>query len=410
MPQSGEKGGWNPKMVHAGNNLVALGRSRGFRIALLSQRPAKLHKDSLTQVQTLVAMCVVAPQDRDAIHNWIKGQGSPEKEKEIMASLASLNPGRGWVWSPRAGVLDCAQFPMPKTFDSSKAPEFEEKEGSAPVLVPVKMDEIKSRLGKVELDRKANDPKELKARIRELETQLSKNDGQFTMTPARVAEEKKASFEEGVRAAEKVYAPSQRSMKESLERIAKDASQSAEGYVVVGAGTLMRGYGASAMPLVDAKIVGKALFSAEAKCLDADPGRYMKGLEMVQNAPAPKQNASSGGGQRRILIALAQVAPAGLTTKTLASRAGMAQSGSFRTYLSGLTTSGYITRGSEIAITQEGLAYLGPVRAVAARPGSSRLLVESSAGRDQPWSNPQGDRGCARTANDPGRTLRGHRI
>lgn len=45
-PQSGA-------MLHAANNLVSLGRSRGLRIILITQRPAKLHKDSLTQVETL---------------------------------------------------------------------------------------------------------------------------------------------------------------------------------------------------------------------------------------------------------------------------------------------------------------------------------------------------------------------
>jgi hypothetical protein len=51
-------------MLHAANNLVSLGRGIGLRIVLISQRPAKLHKDSLTQVETLVAMRLIAPQDR----------------------------------------------------------------------------------------------------------------------------------------------------------------------------------------------------------------------------------------------------------------------------------------------------------------------------------------------------------
>jgi DNA helicase HerA-like ATPase len=39
MPQAGAKvGGLVPKMLHAGNNLISLGRSRGLRITLISQR------------------------------------------------------------------------------------------------------------------------------------------------------------------------------------------------------------------------------------------------------------------------------------------------------------------------------------------------------------------------------------
>ncbi len=72
MPQSGARvGGGAPAMLHAGNNLVSLGRGVGLRIILISQRPAKLHKDSLTQVETLVAMRLIAPQDRNAIDDWI---------------------------------------------------------------------------------------------------------------------------------------------------------------------------------------------------------------------------------------------------------------------------------------------------------------------------------------------------
>ena len=97
-PQSGA-------MVNAANSLVAGGRARGLRVALLSQRPAKLHKDSLTQVQTLVAMLNVSPQDRKAVGEWILGNGDKAQEAEIMASLPGLATGEGWVWAPRLGVL-----------------------------------------------------------------------------------------------------------------------------------------------------------------------------------------------------------------------------------------------------------------------------------------------------------------
>lgn len=67
-PQAGTRGaGAMPDMLHAANNLISLGRSRGLRVVLISQRPAKVHKDSLTQVESLVAMRLIAPQDRKAV-------------------------------------------------------------------------------------------------------------------------------------------------------------------------------------------------------------------------------------------------------------------------------------------------------------------------------------------------------
>lgn len=172
MPQSGAtSGGSVPAMLHAGNNLVSLGRSRGLRITLISQRPAKLHKDSLTQVQTLVAMRLMAPQDRKAVSEWIKDQADPTKEKEIVASLASFKPGEAWVWAPMADVLARVKFPMPQTFDSSRAPDM--ADGKGPSLAPINLDALKGRLASVEAETKANDPKALKAEVARLAKELA---------------------------------------------------------------------------------------------------------------------------------------------------------------------------------------------------------------------------------------------
>jgi hypothetical protein len=173
MPQAGAaSGGAVPAMLHAANNLVSLGRSRGLRIALISQRPAKVHKDSLTQVQSLVAMRLLAPQDRKAIADWIADQADPEKGREIIASLPSLKPGEAWVWSPQDDVLRHTKFPLPRTFDSSKAPDI--TDGKGPELAPVNLDALKGRLTALEAEAKANDPKALKAEIMRLRADLAR--------------------------------------------------------------------------------------------------------------------------------------------------------------------------------------------------------------------------------------------
>lgn len=168
MPQAGAKvSGQVPAMLHAGNNLVSLGRSKGLRITLISQRPAKLHKDALSQVQSLVAMRLMAPQDRKAIAEWIADQADPHIGKDIIASLPTLKPGDGWVWSPNDNYLRRTHFPLPRTFDSSKAPDI--GDGNGPALKPLNLDALKGKLATVEKERADNDPKTLKARIVELE-------------------------------------------------------------------------------------------------------------------------------------------------------------------------------------------------------------------------------------------------
>src|SRR6185312_8281880 len=130
-----KSGGLAPEMLHAANNLLALGRSKGLRITMISQRPAKLHKDSLSQAHTLIAMKLIAPQDRKAISEWVSDQTDPESGKELIASLPSLGPGEGWVWAPAENILERVRFPRPTTYDSSRAPD--ENEGDAPALAKI---------------------------------------------------------------------------------------------------------------------------------------------------------------------------------------------------------------------------------------------------------------------------------
>lgn len=160
------------QMLHAANNLISLGRARGLRVTLISQRPAKMHKDSLTQVHSLIAMRLIAPQDRGAVEDWIADQADSVKGKEIIASLPQLKTGEGYLWAPELGILERMKFPQIKTFDSSKSPDDHGK-GKGPVLSPIDLTTIQGRLESVKTEALANDPAKLKGKIRELEKMLS---------------------------------------------------------------------------------------------------------------------------------------------------------------------------------------------------------------------------------------------
>lgn len=154
------------RMLHAANNLVSLGRSKGLRITMISQRPAKLHKDSLTQAGTLIAMRLMAPQDREAVKAWISEWADQAKGQEIMQSLPGLPIGTGWVWSPEADFLKRVEFPKITTYDSSAAPDGERENV---VLASIDLPSIEERLHAVSKDALDNDPKRLRAKIAELE-------------------------------------------------------------------------------------------------------------------------------------------------------------------------------------------------------------------------------------------------
>lgn len=178
MPQAGAKiGGLAPRMLHAGNNMVSLGRSKGLRVAMLTQRPQKLHKDSLTLAQALIALRVFHPLDRKAIVEWMDEQaGGAASNATLLESLSGLKPGEGWAWSPTDSFLERAQFPLPRTFDSSKAPEMGDDD--VPALAPLDMDALTGKLAKLAEEKAANDPAKLKARIKELEKNSTQEIGQ----------------------------------------------------------------------------------------------------------------------------------------------------------------------------------------------------------------------------------------
>jgi hypothetical protein len=65
------------KALHWSNRLLSEGRGLGIVCLTASQRPQKVHNDSLTSCETLVAMRVIHKADRDAVKDWIDGNGDP---------------------------------------------------------------------------------------------------------------------------------------------------------------------------------------------------------------------------------------------------------------------------------------------------------------------------------------------
>ena len=105
------------------DKIVRRGRVRGFRPMMITQRPAVLHKNVLSQIATLVAMRLTSPQDRKAIEGWVRGSGDLDEAKKVLSSLPGLDVGEGWVWAPREGVLERTRFPAIATLDTSATPE-----------------------------------------------------------------------------------------------------------------------------------------------------------------------------------------------------------------------------------------------------------------------------------------------
>jgi uncharacterized protein len=114
--------GWESLLGHI-EEIVRRGRVRGFIPWLITQRPAVVHKDVLSQADMLIAMKLTASQDRDAIGAWIEGQADRQEGKRILGDLPRLQQGEGYLWAPGRGILQQVRFPAIQTFDSSRTPK-----------------------------------------------------------------------------------------------------------------------------------------------------------------------------------------------------------------------------------------------------------------------------------------------
>jgi hypothetical protein len=160
--------------------IVRRGRVRGFIPWLITQRPAVVHKDVLSQADILIAMKLTASQDRDAIGGWIEGQADRQEGKRILGDLPRLQRGEGYLWAPGRGILDRVAFPAIRTFDSSRTPKRGESLATPRTLAEVDLTAITAALaaaetpeaGKEDRRRHARFERELaaaKARIEVLE-------------------------------------------------------------------------------------------------------------------------------------------------------------------------------------------------------------------------------------------------
>jgi len=143
-PQRAQPDGYD--LLQRVEEIVRRGRVRGFVPWLITQRPAVLHKDVLSQADILVSMKLTSSQDREAVGRWIEGQADRAEGRRILGALPRLACGEGWVWAPSDGVLARVAFPRIRTRDSSQTPRREAPAGAPGTLAPVDLARIRAAL------------------------------------------------------------------------------------------------------------------------------------------------------------------------------------------------------------------------------------------------------------------------
>jgi hypothetical protein len=160
------------KALHWTNRLASEGLGKGVSMLFASQRPQKVHNDTLTSAETLIAMRVLHPSDRGAVSDWIKGCGDSEGS-EVLNSLANMDRGEGWVWSPENKFgPKRVKFPLFQTYDSFR-PQTVADSKRLTGWAAVDLEEVRQKLAAVVQKAKSDDPHELRKQIAELKKQLA---------------------------------------------------------------------------------------------------------------------------------------------------------------------------------------------------------------------------------------------
>lgn len=335
-------------LLGAVEDLLKRGRKKGIGCTLITQRPQDLAKQVLTQCEMLVAMGMSHPRDIGAIEEWVAVHGDETLAKEMIESLPSLPVGTAWFWAPGWGdVFEKVEVRQRATFDSSATPKPGEKVTKPKKLSPIDVEKLGAEIQATVSEVKENDPRELKARIKKLEAEAKRKSDVTLLSAKSIAEANfEKGFNTGIEKERKSWSAWWRKMRELF-------------------------MSAPIEKLTDTRFQNAAKELKE-RVVHLDlPGSNLKFIEEVKRDDHT-QTFTPRGGMKRMLMALAD-RPKGLTKAQIAIRAGLAQSGTFSTYLSNLRAADYIkTDGNIFGITAEGFKALGDYNPL---PSGSDLQV-----------------------------------
>lgn len=161
-------------LLGAMEDFVRRGRLRGLGCTLVSQRPAVIHKDVLTQVEVLITLGLTGPRDVSAIDEWVKLHADADDAKAVRDSLASLPTGTAWVWSPEwLETLEKVRIRRITTFDSSATPKVGQRAVQPSARATIDLDALGADIAATVERVRDTDPKRLRARVADLEKQLA---------------------------------------------------------------------------------------------------------------------------------------------------------------------------------------------------------------------------------------------
>lgn len=107
--------------------LVRMGRNRGLGCTLISQRSAQVAKDVLTQMDILIALRTVGPQDRRALLDMFEAvleESQLDDLERFKATITKLSNGTAWVWWPERAEFQQVRIRERETYHAGATPSF----------------------------------------------------------------------------------------------------------------------------------------------------------------------------------------------------------------------------------------------------------------------------------------------
>jgi hypothetical protein len=355
-PQKGEE-----RMLGAIEDVVRRGGQRGIGCCLITQRSAVLNKNVLTQIQILITLRTIAPQDLAAMNAWIEVHGTAEQQKTLMESLPSLPTGDAWFWSPgwptETGIFQRSHVLPITTFDSGATPKPGEKRVEPKKAAEVDLEALRRQMEATIERSKQNDPNELKKKIRDLEQNIKVNT-KATIVPSN---EYLLKLEEKIR--QKLLQEFIVVDKQYNKIVEQQNDKISRAIQVLGGGIqdLKLGRMKEWPPIIPISIkeITERRFGVTKsyhRDINNDVSGFKKDNDRINQEGVIKLRA----GVRRMLEALVQWSPEGMAESQMRSHAGLKKSGTYSAYMTYLRHSGFIEeKNGLIYATSAGITYIG---------------------------------------------------
>lgn len=363
------------RMLGAYEAIARRGRIRGIGSTWITQRPAVLNKNVLTQADVLICLQITSPQDRKAVDEWAKGHSSDEERLAFLAALATLKRGEAWVWAPN--ILDSfrqVQIRQRETWDSSATPKPGEQARAPVAAAEVDLEALAAAMAETVERAKASDPEALRQQAALLQSTIA--------AQARKIEGLERSTELGLVALDNAI---QRSIDEAPQPfVPAEVGEAAEAFWAEMDGVLARmaevvpswrAEGEKALQRLAEGLSG-AVRSARPLAIVSDPVRGHRASSparaTVQAVGAASDEPITGGAMR-MLAACAQY-PGGLTRSQVGTLADVKKTGgTFTTYLGRLKRAGLLVEEhGRLFATEQGMT----VADVAAVPSDPAGVLE----------------------------------